>query len=62
MNKLKDYIFKFKILNQTELGRLIDNPNKVDDYYYKVGFCRGQLDLIRLIEQIIEEEENNVKH
>lgn len=58
---LRLYLERFKTLNQQELGRLIDNSDEESNYYYKVGFCKGQLDLIKLIEQLLEESED-VKH
>lgn len=58
---LRLYLERFKTLNQQELGRLIDNSDEENNYYYKVGFCKGQLDLIKLIEQLLEESED-VKH
>lgn len=61
MTMLKMYLERFKTFNQRELGRLIDEREEEDNYYYKVGFCKGQLDLIRLLEQALEESED-VKH
>ena len=61
MKEIKDYLLEFKMINQQELGYLVDNSKDVDNYYYKVGFCKGQLDLIRLLEQAIKEIED-VKH
>lgn len=61
MTMLKMYLERFKTFNQRELGRLIDEREEESNYYYKVGFCKGQLDLIKLIEQLLEESED-VKH
>ncbi len=61
MKEIKDYLFEFRMVNQQELGYLVDNSDNIDNYYYKVGFCKGQLDLIKLLEQLIKEQED-VKH
>lgn len=61
MKEIKDYLFEFRMVNQQELGYLVDNSDNIDNYYYKVGFCKGQLDLIRLLEQLIKEQKD-VKH
>lgn len=61
MNEIKEQLKQMKFINQQELGRLVDDSDNIDNYYFKVGFCKGQLDLIKLLEQVIQEEES-VKH
>ena len=60
MENIKLYLTILKSRNERELGRLYENDDDCN-YYYKVGFCKGQLDMIKLVEQLIEEKEH-VEH
>lgn len=61
MEELKQYLMNIKMANTQELKMLVENSKNIDNYHYRVGYCKGELELAKDLLEILEWKNANDK-
>lgn len=59
MEELKQYLMNIKMANTQELKMLFENSEDIDNY--RIGYCKGELELAKDILEILEWKNANDK-